>query len=957
MNSKLKKWIIDTVEADMRSSYRRSQALPFEYEFMDRYADFYVNMLTRMFNILNGEYSERYDEDKQKRELLNLVHGLEIFNERWRKSDFVGVNRNDNALYVAVIYYLCNYEAVAAMYIRECRLENLRTDAAQMIYYIISGGDCSGKEIENHGIKAWLTKGDNAELSKFKTLLKERAEQMNYDNADDFFDSQLLLHVLNKFQEDNIRKDLYTFDNTVSWNQYLNYTFRKHIFSFLPSQREALHKGLLSYNRSFSLRMPTSAGKSYITELLIYQELQKTPNAKILYLAPLRSLGHELREKYRSISSQLDFTYRSLYGGSSMTGTEAILAEADLFITTPETFMSLEGSIDDILRQFTLVICDEGQLIESVGRGLDYEMLLSRLRKQEHVRFLFISAIIPNIGDINTWLGGSVGEVGESNYRPCTIRFGVASTDKTSITLHVYENVNKKSLFDFTSFVNKDESKGFKLDTQKNRACLMAIKSLDAGSVMLYSTFKKKEYNASCYKYGECIANIIQKGKLPSPRSFLNTNQRNLLDLLCEFTEYNFGTDYHETNFMKEGFAVHTGSLPQEMREIVETGYEKGALRMIICNSTLAEGVNFPIRTLVLGDIRHPSGKGWMEREVLMNVIGRVGRAGRETYGFVICADKAWWFVKEAASGENLKYAKGMLNDIAFEILKVERRLQRQLTDDEVNYMLSESGLVESIDKMLMLSTDDFTTDEDVSLDVSSSSLSYHLGNDKHKKQITRIFSVRNSYLHGLSNDNIQMYKDTLISPIVQTTLQDVISDDCGLSTLSTEDLSSDEWIEKIISLTSRLMQIDDKKKIKTLMSCWMEGLRYVEIADKMRLPVDDVVDLVEWLRRDFLLTSKSILRYISIRFNIQNETIVDWAYLVEKGLNSKMQILMMQKGLSDRSVLHAIDKLVFHNIRMTENKNVLHSFLRKRKDEVVNALAKEGLPTLSLKHVKEYLQ
>lgn len=957
MNLKLKKWIIDTVEADMRSSYRRAQALPFEYEFMDRYADFYVNMLTRMFNILNGEYSESYDEDRQKRELLNLVHGLEIFNERWRKSDFVGVNRNDNALYVAVIYYLCNYEAVAAMYIRECRLENLRTDAARMIFYIISGGECRGNEIENHGIKAWLTKGDNAELSKFKALLEERAEQMTYDNADDFFDSQLLLHVLNKFQEDNIRKDLYTFDNTVSWNQYLNYTFRKHIFSFLPSQREALHKGLLSYNRSFSLRMPTSAGKSYITELLIYQELQKTPNAKILYLAPLRSLGHELREKYRSISSQLDFTYRSLYGGSSMTGTEAILAEADLFITTPETFMSLEGSIDDILRQFTLVICDEGQLIESVGRGLDYEMLLSRLRKQEHVRFLFISAIIPNIGDINTWLGGTVGEVGESNYRPCTIRFGVASTDKTSITLHVYENVNKKSLFDFTSFVNKDESKGFKLDTQKNRACLMAMKSLDAGSVMLYSTFKKKEYNASCYKYGECIANIIQKGKLPSPRSFLNTNQRNLLDLLCEFTEYNFGTDYYETNFMKEGFAVHTGSLPQEMREIVETGYEKGALRMIICNSTLAEGVNFPIRTLVLGDIRHPSGKGWMEREVLMNVIGRVGRAGQETYGFVICADKAWWFVKEAASGENLKYAKGMLNDIAFEILKVERRLQRQLTDDEVNYMLSESGLVESIDKMLMLSTDDFTTDEDVSLDVSSSSLSYHLGNDKHKKQITRIFSVRNSYLHGLANDNIQMYKDTLISPIVQTTLQDVISDDCGLSTLSTEDLSSDEWIEKIISLTSSLMQIDDKKKIKTLMSCWMEGLRYVEIADKMRLPIDDVVDLVEWLRRDFLLTSKSILRYISIRFNIQNETIVDWAYLVEKGLNSKMQILMMQKGLSDRSVLHAIDKLVFHNIRMTENKNVLHSFLRKRKDEVVYALAKEGLPALSLKHVKEYLQ
>lgn len=958
MNSKLKKWIIDTVEADMRSSYRRAQDLPFEYEFMDRYADFYVNMLTRMFNILSGEYSERYDDDRQKRELLNLVHGLEIFNERWGKSDFAGVNRNDNALYVAVIYYLCNYEAVAAMYIRECRLDNLRTDAAQMIFYIISGGECCGNEIENHGIKAWLTKGDNAELSKFKAHLEERAEQMIYDNADDFFDSQLLLHVLNKFQEDNIRKDLYTFDNTISWDHYLKYTFRKHIFSFLPSQREALHKGLLSYNRSFSLRMPTSAGKSYITELLIYQELQKRPNAKILYLAPLRSLGHELREKYKSTSNQLGFTYRSLYGGSSMTGTEAILAEADLFITTPETFMSLEGSIDDILRLFTLVICDEGQLIESVGRGLNYEMLLSRLRKQEHIRFLFISAIIPNIGDINTWLGGNKDEIGESNYRPCKIRYGVANTEGKSINLQVYENVEKPAIFDLASFVTKDECKGFPLKTQRNIACLMAMKALDAGSVMLYSSFKKG--NASCRKYGECIAAIILKNKLSSPRSFLNTRQRNLLDILCEFTEFNFGTDFYETNFLREGFAVHTGSLPQEMREIVEMGFEQGALRMIICNSTLAEGVNFPIKTLVLGDIRHPdiNKRGqFMDREVLMNVIGRVGRAGRETYGFVICIGEKWNYVKEASKGENLKYAKGMLNDIAFEILKVERSLKRQLTDEEVNDILSESGLVESIDKMLMLSTDDFTTNEDVPLDVSSSSLSYHLGNDKHKKQITRIFSVRNSYLHGLSNDYIQMYKDTHISPVEQTTLQDVISDDCGLSTLSTEDLSSDEWIEKIISLTSLLMQIDDKNKVKTLMSCWMEGLRYVEIADKMRLPIDDVVELVEWLRRDFLLTSKSILRYISIRFNIQNETIIDWAYLVEKGLNSKMQILMMQKGLSDRSVLHAIDKLVFHNIRMTENKNVLQSFLRKRKDEVVNALAKEGLPALSLKHVEEYLQ
>lgn len=429
------------------------------------------------------------------------------------------------------------------------------------------------------------------------------------------------------------------------------------------------------------------------------------------------------------------------------------------------------------------------------------------------------------------------------------------------------------------------------------------------------------------------------------------------MDILCEFTEFNFGTDYYETNFLREGFAVHTGSLPQEMREIVETGYEEGALRMIICNSTLAEGVNFPIRTLVLGDIRHPSGKGWMEREVLMNVIGRVGRAGRETYGFVICSDKAWWLVKKAAKGENLKEAKGMLNDIAFEILKAERILHRQLTDEEINNMLSENGLMESIDKMLMLSTDDFTTKEDVPEEVSKSSLSYHLGNDNHRKQIGRIFSVRNNYLHGVSKDNIQMYKDTQIVPTIQTNLNTAITDDCGLSSMCTEDLSSDEWIEIAVSLTSLLIEIDDKTRVEALLSSWMTGLRYVEIADKMNLPIDDVVEQTEWLRRDFLLASKSILRYICIRFNVQNDVITNWAYLVEKGLDSKMQIMMLQKGLSDRSALHAIDKLIFNNTQMTEDKDVLYNFLRRHKNEVIGALKKENLPQLSLMRVDEYLK
>lgn len=953
MNRTLRIWIKDTVAAEMRFSYRRIQALPFEYDFIPRYADFYVNLLTRMFNILNMEDSEEHDDNRRKAELLNLAHGMEIFNERWKQADFEGVNRNDNALYVAALYYLCDYEAVAAMYIRDCRLELLKTDAARLIFYVISGG-AEDKEIKDYGIKLWLLDGNDSVISKYKADLEMCAEKLNYESADDFFDSLLLLHVLDKLQKDNIRTDLYKFDDTISWERYIGYSFDKHIFSFLPSQREALSKGLLNFEHSFSLRMPTSAGKSYITELLIYQELQKTKNAKILYLAPLRSLGHELREKYRKISKQLGFTYRSLYGGSNMTTTEAILSEADLFITTPETFMSLEGAIDDILKQFTLVICDEGQLIESVGRGLNYEMLLSRLRRQERVRFLFISAIIPNIGDINTWLGGSEEEVGESDYRPCQIRFGVAKNNGADINLQVFENLNKPAIFEFQSFVNKEESKGVNLKIQRNRACLMALKSLDAGSVMLYSTFKGG--NSSCRKYGECLLSIIQNGKMPSPSCYLNDRQQNLLKELWEYTDYNFGSTYYETGFFKYGFAVHTADLPQEIREIVETGFERGALRMIVCNNTLAEGVNFPIKTLVLGDIRHPSGKGLLNRETLMNVIGRVGRAGRETYGFVICAEDKWWFVKQAALGERLKLAKGMLNDIVDEILAIEANRQEQLTDEEISQMLDDNGLTDSIDKMLLLSTDDFTIDEATPTEISKASLSYHLGTDKGKQQIKKIFSVRYNYLKGLTNTEIQMYKDSRINPNMLSVLQDKIEDDCGIKTLTVEELYSDDWIGKIVSLTSLVIDIKDESETMTLLAFWMSGLRYVEIADKMQMSIDDVVEQIEWLRGNFLQASKSILRYLCTRFDIHNEALNDWPFIVEKGLCSKNQIMMLRRGLSDRIALHSIDNMIFNGTQIAEDKNILYDFLYGKRNIIISSLVKLGLPKLTINRVEKFL-
>lgn len=200
------------------------------------------------------------------------------------------------------------------------------------------------------------------------------------------------------------------------------------------------------------------------------------------------------------------------------------------------------------------------------------------------------------------------------------------------------------------------------------------------------------------------------------------------------------------------------------------------------------------------------------------------------------------------------------------------------------------------------------------------------------------------------------IYKDSQIAPNTLSILQDKIEDDYGLGTLTIEDFDSKEWIERIVSLATLVINRDDKEKIGNILFFWMSGLRYVTIADEMEIPIDEIVYEIEWLRGEFLQVSKSILRYICMRFNIHNGALNDWSFMVEKGLNTKNQVMMFRKGLSDRIALHAIDDAILNNKLMTEDKNVLYDFLHTQKMKILTMLEYNGLPKLTIERVEDFL-
>lgn len=95
---------------------------------------------------------------------------------------------------------------------------------------------------------------------------------------------------------------------------------------------------------------------------------------------------------------------------------------------------------------------------------------------------------------------------------------------------------------------------------------------------------------------------------------------------------------------------MHHGDIPQESREVVEALVREEVVRLAICTSTLAEGVNLPIRTLILYSVQRRRPKGAAENLLardIKNLVGRAGRAGTTTKGLVICANLGQWSLIE----------------------------------------------------------------------------------------------------------------------------------------------------------------------------------------------------------------------------------------------------------------------------------------------------------------------
>ncbi|KAI9666843.1 MAG: Sec63 [Trizodia sp. TS-e1964] len=328
-------------------------------------------------------------------------------------------------------------------------------------------------------------------------------------------------------------------------------------------------------NDNIVLCSPTGSGKTAVLELAICRLLSelKTNQFKIVYQAPTKSLCAERQRDWQAKFRVFELQCAELTGDTTQ-GQLKDVQNASIIITTPEKWDSLTrkwGDHDKLMRLVKLFLIDEVHILKD-QRGPTLEAVVSRMKTfGTDVRFLALSATVPNSADIASWLG------------------------KNSLTQHLpaYRETFGE---EFRPVKLRKIVRGFQFsgnDFMFDKICDSKLpeiisKYCHKKPIMLYGIPKAPETGSGNLRQNNCCC-------------------------------------------ASAGVAFHHAGLDIADRRSIEKAYLDGQINVICCTSTLAVGVNLPCHLVIIKNTVSWQGSGLKEYSDL-EVMQMLGRAGRPQF-------------------------------------------------------------------------------------------------------------------------------------------------------------------------------------------------------------------------------------------------------------------------------------------------------------------------------------
>ena len=155
--------------------------------------------------------------------------------------------------------------------------------------------------------------------------------------------------------------------------------------------------------------MPTSAGKTRATELIIRSAFLAKRASLAVIVAPYRSLCHDIRGDLSAAFAGEPISLDEASNSSQFDlQIETLLANNTVLIVTPEKLFDMLRRAPELAARIGLVMYDEGHQFDGVTRGPTYELLLTSLRMAltPGTQIVLISAVIGNAAEVAAWLVG-----------------------------------------------------------------------------------------------------------------------------------------------------------------------------------------------------------------------------------------------------------------------------------------------------------------------------------------------------------------------------------------------------------------------------------------------------------------------------------------------------------------------------------------------------------------------
>ncbi|MFH1641495.1 MAG: DEAD/DEAH box helicase [Nanoarchaeota archaeon] len=476
-------------------------------------------------------------------------------------------------------------------------------------------------------------------------------------------------------------------------------------------------------NHSVVVSAPTGSGKTLIADYIINKDINK--GSKIIYTAPIKALSNQ---KYKDFCKE--------YGKEKigiLTGDTVKNPGAPILIMTTEIYRNMAIIGDPIMENISYVVFDEIHYINDPERGFIWEE--SIIFSKESIRFLSLSATIPNAKEFASWMAAIKKhpvEVITQNRRevPLTKLFFDTELGITSL-----EDI--KEMASIPEYTYKRRFRPQRINPPNHTELIYEIR--DKLPCLFFNFSRKKcQDNANelaktnLFQANPVIQKIIRNKLEFAPKEIKGLASTKLLLKILPY-----GIGFH-----------HAGLLPL-IKELIEDLFEKALIKVLYTTETFAVGINMPAKTVCFESLRKFDGISFrfLNSKEYFQIAGRAGRRGIDKEGFC--------------------YAMINRRDFDYKIIKkitdIDKEPIRSQFKLSVNTVLNliKNHTVKDIDKILKNNFYTFQKFGNNYLNIKSNIFDYSF--EKIKRKLTKLDYITDGVLTDKGEFSSKIYSDEII--------------------------------------------------------------------------------------------------------------------------------------------------------------------------------------------------